>query len=889
SGTTTTGEYPLDVYAWRIISVNKSDGTHHHTGLVLSRQFAGSIGMASCLGQPLTHVDMDEIDRIQQEEQSAGHSHTTTGLLLTSKQRQTINASRPWEQVVTDDQGRRRFHGAFTGGFSAGYYNTVGTEEGWTPSTFVSSRRSRKNDKQEDEEEGGHDGMKQQRHQRISDFMDEEDYNDGIGAGVAAVGGPSSSGGFAWRRDSDEVEVKGRVGLAIMRSQGWREGMLVGEVSKLRQHRQSPDMAMNSEPSPPQSNDRKRKVYTVSSLPPQLRAARRATGNATDDYDDDGKEEEVQEQEHRNIVAVHRSVDRILHNHKDNMHGIGYSGTLRVGNTAGRPSTTGANELLSSIFGPDGDSGGTSQQQQQHGSSNRQQQQQKRSSSTQAVGAFGIGVFDQEEGGDGYDVEVYNDYDMSIPPTRGDTPYSSRYATTVVEIDDDDEDSRQERSATKRRGDNRRLGAEVINLIDDDDEDDSRSKRRHESSSRREKRHSTSQHDDTLDGMFTTATTSVGSPSTTGSSSSFPEEALILSKLIPEPPRVPRGFREHLHVSRYVSSEDVFRDASPEYQRLVEWLEKEGSHHSSQKPSGSSSSMTMTERTAIISGKSDNEDRKSIAHGVDGGAAAAKSAPGSEGRKPAKGGDPTGKALWSNVDDEVRREALLAAVGGRTISMHKATTSTTSSSPSPHDTSSSALEALNSDPDKRRRYEVFCTQMGSGAPTLSAHGRVDFKELKEFTKIYETSRRESDGDTADAVHEGAEEKKKKRPSAAEVADALRKLQPSRAECNWKAEPLVCKRFGCPDPWRQKKFYDDSDILGRGKKSRWAGGDRRSRRNNRDTTRSLVSPGLSQSDSKAVERSVESPQPRADIPPDLPLPTMASRRPPVDLFADIFGG
>ena len=31
---------------------------------------------------------------------------------------------------VKDKQGRRRFHGAFTGGFSAGYYNTVGTEEG---------------------------------------------------------------------------------------------------------------------------------------------------------------------------------------------------------------------------------------------------------------------------------------------------------------------------------------------------------------------------------------------------------------------------------------------------------------------------------------------------------------------------------------------------------------------------------------------------------------------------------------------------------------------------------------------------------------------------------------------------------------------------------------
>lgn len=35
-----------------------------------------------------------------------------------------------WEQQVTDEQGRRRFHGAFTGGFSAGYYNSVGSKEG---------------------------------------------------------------------------------------------------------------------------------------------------------------------------------------------------------------------------------------------------------------------------------------------------------------------------------------------------------------------------------------------------------------------------------------------------------------------------------------------------------------------------------------------------------------------------------------------------------------------------------------------------------------------------------------------------------------------------------------------------------------------------------------
>lgn len=55
----------------------------------------------------------------------------------------------PWKQEVRDEEGRRRFHGAFTGGFSAGYYNTVGSKEGWTPQAFTSSRKNRAEVKQQ--------------------------------------------------------------------------------------------------------------------------------------------------------------------------------------------------------------------------------------------------------------------------------------------------------------------------------------------------------------------------------------------------------------------------------------------------------------------------------------------------------------------------------------------------------------------------------------------------------------------------------------------------------------------------------------------------------------------------------------------------------------------
>ncbi|KAK0587266.1 hypothetical protein LWI29_020187 [Acer saccharum] len=70
-----------------------------------------------------------------------------------------LRALPPWKQEVTDEEGRRRFHGAFTGGFSAGYYNTAGSKEGWTPQSFTSSRKNRSEVKQ----------------QNILNFLDEDE------------------------------------------------------------------------------------------------------------------------------------------------------------------------------------------------------------------------------------------------------------------------------------------------------------------------------------------------------------------------------------------------------------------------------------------------------------------------------------------------------------------------------------------------------------------------------------------------------------------------------------------------------------------------------------------------------------------------------------------
>ncbi|CAL5198514.1 unnamed protein product [Lathyrus oleraceus] len=89
-------------------------------------------------------MDSDEEDfvffgtTIEREEDSISRKKKATA--ESSGQLRTLPA---WKQEVRDDEGRRRFHGAFTGGFSAGYYNSVGSKEGWAPQTFVSSRKSR--------------------------------------------------------------------------------------------------------------------------------------------------------------------------------------------------------------------------------------------------------------------------------------------------------------------------------------------------------------------------------------------------------------------------------------------------------------------------------------------------------------------------------------------------------------------------------------------------------------------------------------------------------------------------------------------------------------------------------------------------------------------------
>lgn len=113
------------------------------------------------------------------------------------------------EQIATDENGKRRFHGAFTGGFSAGYWNTVGSKEGWTPSTFKSTRKHRA--------DAGPN--------RPEDFMDDEDLGEfGIAPrqirakqdfADAASGSGASEHVFAWERAFSDAPAAAGVGACV--------------------------------------------------------------------------------------------------------------------------------------------------------------------------------------------------------------------------------------------------------------------------------------------------------------------------------------------------------------------------------------------------------------------------------------------------------------------------------------------------------------------------------------------------------------------------------------------------------------------------------------------------------------------------------------------------
>ncbi|CBQ70449.1 conserved hypothetical protein [Sporisorium reilianum SRZ2] len=188
------------------------------------------------LRRKLRDVDPDELSTLTENFCTIG-----TPLPSLSSHKKDHNELKPiWQQEARDAQGRRRFHGAFTGGWSAGYFNTVGSKEGWTPGSFRSSRK--------DKLAGGG----QRVGSRPEDFMDEEDLQDWKAAQHLSSSSSSSLGAvnqIAGLRGTDEgsagagsdsVDVGAlndeELGFRLLRRMGWKPGQGLGPKVDASKH-----------------------------------------------------------------------------------------------------------------------------------------------------------------------------------------------------------------------------------------------------------------------------------------------------------------------------------------------------------------------------------------------------------------------------------------------------------------------------------------------------------------------------------------------------------------------------------------------------------------------------------------------------------------------------
>ncbi|KAF7995402.1 hypothetical protein HCN44_006509 [Aphidius gifuensis] len=215
------------------------------------------------------------------------------------------------EQVATDAQGRRRFHGAFTGGFSAGYFNSVGTRDGWRPQQFKSSRSSKANNVG----------------QRPEDFMDEEDTGEfGIApSGIRATNDfTDHSKGTKRQRSTTNNDgpipgvpvlqdllkpITDTVGVVLLKKMGWKPGQGVGpRVTKIQKQKT-------------RKRNEKKKIYGCSLPNQEVETTKSCTESSEDDEDDDDDGEE--------ILFAPDDYEPFRSNPKDNFFGIGYSGLDR--------------------------------------------------------------------------------------------------------------------------------------------------------------------------------------------------------------------------------------------------------------------------------------------------------------------------------------------------------------------------------------------------------------------------------------------------------------------------------------------------------------------------------------------------------------------------------
>ncbi|KAI3970966.1 hypothetical protein MKX01_024613 [Papaver californicum] len=215
----------------------------------------------------------------------------------------------PWKQEVRDEEGRRRFHGAFTGGYSAGYFNTVGSKEGWVPQTFTSSRKKRAEVKSQDILNFLDDDEKEEMKNRSLETCMQFDTFGSTAAEIARKQAekeqekrPSAIPGLV--PDEIILPVASSIGVKLLQKMGWRHGRAIKDSR------------------PNSLHDARREARKA------LLAFSSGDANAKlaqDQFDSDKVESEgVTEPSSNNDVFISQSTPVFVLNPKQDMYGLGF-------------------------------------------------------------------------------------------------------------------------------------------------------------------------------------------------------------------------------------------------------------------------------------------------------------------------------------------------------------------------------------------------------------------------------------------------------------------------------------------------------------------------------------------------------------------------------------
>ncbi|EDW94447.1 G patch domain-containing protein 1 homolog [Drosophila yakuba] len=174
------------------------------------------------------------------------------GTPLPALEKDVVPAKKPVaieDQIVKDENGKRRFHGAFTGGFSAGFWNTVGSQEGWTPQTFKSSRAERAESRAQlkpedfmDKEDLGEFGIAPQGIRTRDEFAKEDEQEQRSGQRRRKLMQPELGvGPIPGVPVLEQLlrPVRDKVAVRILKSMGWKPGQGVGPRQTRKEKRQA--------------------------------------------------------------------------------------------------------------------------------------------------------------------------------------------------------------------------------------------------------------------------------------------------------------------------------------------------------------------------------------------------------------------------------------------------------------------------------------------------------------------------------------------------------------------------------------------------------------------------------------------------------------------------